>query len=75
MNPKELEAIRFCRQTVRKILRNQLTYPKVIASLAKDRRMTSEEASKINQCVDECILMIESELASLLWNLEHKKRL
>lgn len=70
MTDEELDAIRCLGHNVRQILRNRLTYPKVIVSLAKDRFLTENEILKMKQCVDECVLLTEAEIASVLWKLE-----
>ena len=43
-------------------LANQLTYPKALLSIARNRPLTEVETQKASQCFDECIQFVEAEL-------------
>ena len=63
------EEMRAFKHNLRSILCNQLTFPKVAASIAKERPLTEEEVAKINDCLERAVGLVEAELTIMLWKL------
>ena len=63
------EEIRAFKSNLKTMLRNRLTYPKVAVSLATQRPLTEDEVTKINQCFEQSIGLVEAELTIILWKL------
>ena len=63
------EEIKAFKSNLKTMLRNRLTYPKVAVSLATQRPLTEDEVTKINQCFEQSIGLVEAELTIILWKL------
>ena len=63
------EEIKAFKSNLKTMLRNRLTYPKAAVSLAMQRPLTEDEVTKVNQCFEQSIGLVEAELTIILWKL------
>jgi hypothetical protein len=67
-----LNRVENLRRKVSHILRSQLTYPKTILSLLRDRRITDDQLFKMVDLIDESILLVDAQFAECLMELRQK---
>lgn len=62
MTPGEMKEFKKLQERLRALVSSQMTYPKTVISIARERRLTEKEAERAYDVIDTCSKIVEAEM-------------